>query len=143
MLVIRMPNLRAYFCESKVEVSHFLGSQSTGAVFQDAEMVNVTLIRLDLRNANLKKSVFPEDTNLENTNLENATFEGAKLEKCWFSEAKLKGTNFNHANLKLAFFQYAHDIELASFKGADLTYAIWADGIRCLERSIGKCVKGK
>ncbi|TAN53697.1 MAG: pentapeptide repeat-containing protein [Methylococcaceae bacterium] len=106
---------------------------------------------------------FKTSTDLSRGNFKNADFQGARLAGANLSAADFTAANFkeadlNNANLALARLQQAHfaganlrhtnlrganlaDAELsgALFEGADLSGAVWWDGRRCAEPSIGFC----
>ena len=61
-------------------------------------------------------------------NLKDANLENTQLEYANFSFADLRGANLKNANLKNAIFY-----------NAKLDGAIWSNGLRCKEGSVGNC----
>jgi uncharacterized protein YjbI with pentapeptide repeats len=91
-----------------------------------------------LHNLNLSYAMLPytnlsfcdlRSTNLQNAILKKANLQGANLDYANFDNADLKG-----ANLKMA------SINHTTFVNANLERAIWVNGIRCKEGSIGQCI---
>jgi uncharacterized protein YjbI with pentapeptide repeats len=100
---------------------------------------DINLAGTNLHNLNLEKSKFP-GTNLENADLSDSKLEGADFSGVNLENATLINTNFNSANLQNANLTNA-DIHGATFSNAQLEGAIWINGKRCRDGSIGQCIQ--
>lgn len=99
---------------------------------------DINIARSNLRNLDLEKATLSYSnlrgcdlayTNLKSTILKGANLEEARLDYANFANANLQGANLHNASI-------AH----ASFDNANLEGAIWINGIRCKQGSIGYCV---
>ena len=89
----------------------------SGAQLVVAELANATLVKAGLADANLSRA------NLSGAFLTNANLTGANLSDAYLVKANLSGADLSDANLS----------------GADLSGAIWTNGARCEQDSIGEC----
>ena len=91
----------------------------------------------DLSFLNLSNAIFPgldvKGANMRGAVLAYGKFTGSNFRKVDFTEANLTYANFSGADLRKA------DLTKATIAGADFTGAIWINGKRCLQGSIGMC----
>ena len=80
------------------------------------------------------------EANLQGANFERSDFSSANLTRVNFQGATLIGANFKNANLVEADFTSSNILE-SNFEGANLNDAVWDDGQKCKNGSIGKCIK--
>jgi peptidoglycan-associated lipoprotein len=99
------------------------------AVFTNANLNSANLSNAALTGANLSSA------NLNNANLSNSDLVGANL-----ASADLYGANLSNANVKRANLSGAN-LNGATLSGAIFDHAIWIDGDKCREGSIGMCKK--
>jgi uncharacterized protein YjbI with pentapeptide repeats len=91
----------------------------------------------DLSNLSLSNVIFPgldvKGANMKGSILAYGKFTGSDFRKVDFTGANLVYANFSGANLRKANFTNV----MAA--GADFTGAVWTNGKRCLQGSIGMC----
>jgi len=101
----------------------------------------------DLKNADLRWAQL-NSVQLGGSNLAYARLEGADLSYADLSRAQLFGANMNHADLgdadlSGADLSYADlrgaKVAAATLTGARLDNAVWPDGRRCAQGSVGQC----
>lgn len=115
MLIIGVTSLHGF------DEAHLPKLKSTsncrGCDLTNANLTNASLMSVDLTGADLTGA-----------NLTNAYLYLANL-----TNAKLEGANLTNAHL------YGALIKSAKISGANFSGAIWTNGTRCKQQSIGKC----
>lgn len=96
--------------------------RAEGANFEGANLDNANAFAAILHNANLKGAILTK-VNLVQANLTGANLEGADLQGAYLLSANFEGARLDRAILT----------------GAHLSDAIWTDGRRCAEGSVGEC----
>ncbi len=91
-----------------------------------------------LRNINLEKARL-SSSNLKDSDLTHANLQYAVLKRVQFENAILNNANLNYTDLRNANLKNAL-ISHATFENANLEGAIWVNGIRCKQGSIGHCL---
>jgi len=97
-----------------------------------ANLTGADLSGTNLKNANLTIADLVE-TNLEGANLAEADLEDADLTKANLIEANLTKANLTQANMIKA------NLTDATLHQANLSFAIWPDGRKCAQHSVGRC----
>ena len=120
-----------------------IGANQPGVDMHDASMASMRLDKANLQGANLSGAIL-QLASLEAANLMLANMQGAHLHGVHFRGANLSLANLQNANLLDA------DLSNANLRGANLSgailikarfdNAIWVDGRRCGEGSIGDCL---
>ena len=84
-----------------------------------------------------------EDLRLWNANFDNSTFYNFSCIRCGFSGATFKNVDFTQVSLIDSDFTGSNfngsNIEKVDIDGAIFDEAIWSDGRKCSEQSIGTC----
>ena len=108
--------------------------------------IQVNFDKSIMMNSILAYGTFSESSFVR-TNLYESN-QGANFEKSNFTSSNLTRANFTGATLIEANFQYSNLIEAdftsanilnANFEGANLNNAVWTDGKKCGQNSIGVC----
>jgi uncharacterized protein YjbI with pentapeptide repeats len=122
------------------------------AYISNADLHSVAMIEANLRGAKLNKSdlygadlsganlsyVDLSEANLSYADLPGVDLSYADLSAANLSYADLSGVDLTDADLSAANLSYA-DLSGVDLTDADLSLAIWVDGTRCEEESIGTC----
>jgi len=137
-----------------VDIPDCTAQARKGVNWRNCNMLSLVAIRTDisesnlhsaiLRNANLFASNFSKSrmdyVDLSGSNLSFAVFNHTNLKGANFKRADLKKTSFTGANLTYADFSNA-SLSQTNFKDADLSHAIWVEGQKCKQGSIGRCIQ--
>ncbi|MFP4236809.1 MAG: pentapeptide repeat-containing protein [Desulfonatronovibrio sp.] len=114
----------------------------SGAQLNFTRLAWADLIKADLSGANLTRTDLSRalliGTRLSGANLTRASLFGARLVGAELSGANLNHADLSEANLNLADLSGAN-LSGANLSGAHLSWAIWTDGRKCVEGSIGEC----
>ena len=114
------------------------GCDKGGAWLRGVDLSSAVLTAARLNTANLSLSRLAY-ANLVRADLSYANLEGAKL-----LAANLQSANLSYAELKFADLRRADlrgaKLEAVNLTGAQLGEAIWVDGRKCKEGSVGVCV---
>ncbi len=146
---------QADFRDAKIEGVRFSGSTLNGTRFDGLDLH--TIVNPDaadwsgaiLRDANLKDVSFhglyggyhrtrpkhPFDASWGGTHLSGADLRGANLRWAVLVKSDLRRADLRGADLRNAVMPYPEDLQ-----GAQLSGAIWTDGRRCAEGSVGYCI---
>ena len=115
-----------------------------GANLTQSDLSYCTGSTVSFKSTNLADSLLKQAT-LNNSDFINADFSRADLIYSVLDRGIFTNTNFSNANLAFVSFRHANlqtaHIEGADFSRTDLTDARWVDGTRCIEGSIGECLK--
>ncbi|RDD61441.1 pentapeptide repeat-containing protein [Ferruginivarius sediminum] len=129
------------------------GAYLTDAILRRANLTDANLQGARLKNANLEAAILRrasladarlDGANLRDVDAQKARFEGASLRNTDLSDSDLRGAVFTGARLSGANLEGAN-ITGARFKGsewqpaADLSGAIWINGVMCDSGSVGTC----
>ncbi len=107
-----------------------------------ARLTGVDFTWANLAQAQLEGAIL-DDANLNGAQLGGAVITGASLRRTRlggadFSNAKLSGSDLQGADVED--FSFDGITTSVNLTGADLSRAVWIDGTRCGDRSIGRCV---
>ena len=104
-----------------------------GSLIRNANLSSALLFRANLQGADLAYS------NLGLANLRMADLRSASLVGTNLRNSDMRGANLVRADLSYADLQGAQLVGV-NFEGARLDKAIWVDGQRCAEGSVGGCI---
>lgn len=108
--------------ESQFDTASFAGARVTDSWIDESLFNNTNFSNADLRGSRISGSVF------NGSNFQNADLQGAEL-----SRSRFEYVDFRNASLRNA------TLRRVRLTGANLSGAIWTDGRRCAEGSIGEC----
>ncbi|HVZ34524.1 MAG TPA: pentapeptide repeat-containing protein, partial [Polyangiaceae bacterium] len=134
----------ASFCNSVLKDARFDGMDLREVKFADATHWSGAI----LRDVNLEHVSFygyggyhrtqpkhPLDVSWGGTYLNSVDLRGANLREAFFAKSDLRRADLRGADLRNAVMPYPEDLQ-----GAQLSGAIWIDGRRCAEGSVGYCI---
>ncbi len=106
-----------------------------------AQMTGVNLTWANLTQARLEGAI------LDQANLNGAQLAGAEMTRASLRRARLGGADFTNAELNngdlrgadLSDFSFDGITSSINLSGTDVSQAIWVDGSRCRDRSVGRC----
>ncbi|MCB1870231.1 MAG: pentapeptide repeat-containing protein [Gammaproteobacteria bacterium] len=107
------------------------GANLGNVSFRDSGFTGARLIRANLRYADLSGS------DLSHAELREADMKGATLRNTDLSYTDLTATDLRYADLTGA------NLGGAVLTGALLDHALWSDGRKCAERSVGNCLESR
>jgi uncharacterized protein YjbI with pentapeptide repeats len=111
----------------------------SNANLQRANLTNASLRGANMTNANLSGANLSK-ASLRGSDLSNANMTGARLIDAWLNDTNLSDANLTNANLSHANLAGAI-LSNTKLNGARLDEAIWIDGTKCKEGSVGGCKK--
>ncbi len=118
------------------------GARFTDANLEGTRLISAILSDADLRGARLKEADMLR-AELNNADLTDANLYGANLVDALFIKADLTRADLKNANIWQTYPRRVcqpHDRWMGCFKDARLDHAIWTDGTRCKEGSVGRCI---
>lgn len=106
-----------------------------------AQMQGVNLTWANLTQARLEGTIL-DAANLNGAQLGDATMTRASLRQARLGGADFSNARLNHSNLQgadLSDFSFDGITTTITLTGTDFSHAVWVDGTRCRDKSIGRC----